>query len=72
MSAQIAYYGLSMPISADRFAQVVAPADVPAHGSLGGQVENRPRLDGVTDEDQARNRAGHGAHDLANSLRALL
>ncbi|HET8996624.1 MAG TPA: ISAs1 family transposase [Acetobacteraceae bacterium] len=57
-SAETAYYVLSTPMSAERFNQVVR-----SHW----QVENRLhwRLDVVMNEDQARNRAGHGAHNLA-------
>ncbi|MGC8477441.1 MAG: ISAs1 family transposase, partial [Acetobacteraceae bacterium] len=57
-STETAYYLLSTVLSAERFNQVVR-----AHW----QVENRLhwRLDVVMNEDQARNRAGHGAHNLA-------
>ena len=57
-STETAYYVLSTPMSAERFNQVVR-----AHW----QVENRLHwcLDVVMNEDQARNRTGHGAHNLA-------
>ena len=53
---------LSTTLSAERFNQVVR-----SHRRSHGQVENRLhwRLDVVMNEDQARNRAGHGAHNLA-------
>ena len=58
ISTETAYYVLSTTLSAERFNQVVR-----SHW----QVENRLhwRLDVVMNEDQARNRAGHGAHNLA-------
>ena len=57
-STETAYYVLSTALSAERFNQVVR-----SHW----QVENRLhwRLDVVMNEDQARNRTGHGARNLA-------
>jgi len=57
-STETAYHVLSPVLSAERFNQVVRSP---------WQMENRlhGRLDVVMNEDQARNRAGHGAHNLA-------
>ena len=61
-SPETAYHVISTPMSAERFNQVVH-----AHWRAHWQVKNRLhwRLDVVMNEDQARSRAGHGAHNLA-------